>query len=67
MLPTGGRGSRSISVAVPLGRVFSSEVGGGGSSSKHVSVRSAVLHGETGAGLGLMSLEHHTAGLSADC
>lgn len=52
VLPTGGRGSKSISVAVPLGRVLSSEVGGGGSSRRHVSVQSAVLRGEAGAGQG---------------
>lgn len=47
-----GGGSRSISVAVPLGGVWSSEVGGGGRSRRHMSVRSIVLHGEAGTGLG---------------
>lgn len=59
--------SRSISVAVPLGCVLCSEVGGGGSSRRHMSVRRAVLHGEAGLAWELMSLGHHTAGLSADC
>lgn len=59
-----GWGSRSISIAVPLGQVVSREVGGGGSSRRHRSVRSTVLLcGEARAGLELVSLGHHTAGL----
>lgn len=52
VLLTVGCGSGSISVAVPLGHVLYCEVKGDGNSRRHMDVRSTVLGGEAGTGLG---------------